>query len=400
MEPVDQKTTEERWRLLFEQSPLSIQIFSPDGQTIRFNRAWSNLFGLSDDEAYAFNVLQDPVLEQTGALNHIRRAFAGEIVFVPPVKFPVRNHPTDMRWIGGTVFPVITPDGILREVVVVHHDITELKQAEETLRDLNQILEARVAERTAELRKSELDLRAALDAERALNLLKTSFVGMVSHEFRTPLGVIQSATDLLQRHGERLDPGERDNQFASIQQAVRRMAGMMEHILLLGRLDGRHYHLKPVRIDLAAWIGEHLHVMCPAPADTARIRIEAAAGHDLHETHLDEALLLHILGNLLSNACKYSPPETPVIVRLFRSGTTVAIEVVDRGIGISEADQRHLFEGFFRASNVGSRPGSGLGLTIARRCAERMGGTVTAASTPGQGSTFRVTLPVEAKDEA
>jgi PAS domain S-box-containing protein len=400
MEPQDQKTTEERWRLLFEQSPLSIQIFSPDGQTIRFNRAWSNLFGLSDEEAYAFNVLQDPVLEQTGALNHIRRAFAGEIVFVPPVKFPVRNHPTDMRWIGGTVFPVITPDGILREVVVVHHDITELKQAEETLRDLNLILEARVAERTAELRKSELDLRAALDAERALNLLKTSFVGMVSHEFRTPLGVILSATDLLQRHGERLDPAEQAKQFASIQQAVRRMAGMMEHILLLGRLDGRHYHLKPVRIDLAAWIGEHLHVMCPAPADTDRIRIEAAAGHDLHEAHLDEALLLHILGNLLSNACKYSPPETPVIVRLFRSGTTVAIEVVDRGIGISEADQHHLFEGFFRASNVGSRPGSGLGLTIARRCAERMGGTVTAASKPGQGSTFRITLPVEAKDEA
>lgn len=400
MEPLDQKTTEERWRLLFEQSPLSIQIFSPEGQTIRFNRAWSNLFGLSDEEAYAFNVLQDPVLEQTGALNHIRRAFAGEIVFVPPVKFPVRNHPTAMRWIGGTLYPVITPDGILREVVVVHHDITELKQAEETLRDLNQILEARVAERTAELRRSEIELRAALDAERQLNLLKTSFVGMVSHEFRTPLGVIQSATDLLQRHGERLDPGQREKQFASIQHAVRRMAGMMEHILLLGRLDGRHYHLKPVRIDLPAWIGEQLHVLCPAPADTARIRTETPAGQGLGETLLDEALLLHILGNLLSNACKYSPPDAPVIVRLSRTGDAVAIDIRDHGIGISEADQRHLFEGFFRASNVGSRPGSGLGLTIARRCAERMGGTVTLNSTPGQGSTFRITLPAEVTETA
>jgi len=393
MEPLDQKTTEERWRLLFEQSPLSIQIFSPEGQTIRFNRAWSNLFGLSDEEAYAFNVLQDPVLEQTGALNHIRRAFAGEIVFVPPVKFPVRNHPTAMRWIGGTVFPVITPDGILREVVVVHHDITELKQAEETLRDLNQILEARVAERTEELRTSEQELRTALDAERQLNQLKTSFVGMVSHEFRTPLGVIQTATDLLQRHGERLEPGERDKQFVSIQTAVRRMAGMMEHILLLGRLDGRHYHLKSTELDLPIWITEHLEQFCPAPDDRTRVAIEHTGWPSSGRTRLDEALLLHILGNLVSNACKYSPPDAPVVIRLSRTANALTIAVEDQGIGISEADQRHLFEGFFRASNVGSRPGSGLGLAIARRCAERMGGTLTLTSEPNRGSTFRVTLP-------
>jgi len=191
-----------RWELLFEQSPLSVQIFSPDGRTIRFNPAWKNLFGLSDEDAYAFNVLEAPDLIESGAIHDIRKAFQGEVVFVPPVPFPVRGRPQDIRWIGGTLFPVITPDGVLREVVVIHHDITELKEAEETMRRLNDILEERVATRTAELKTSEENLRVALDAERQLNRLKTAFVGMVSHEFRTPLGVINTATEILGRYHE------------------------------------------------------------------------------------------------------------------------------------------------------------------------------------------------------
>ena len=383
---------EQRWQLLFEQSPLSIQIFAPDGQTIRFNRAWSQLFGLSDAQAYAFNVLQDPTLAQSGALAHIRRAFAGEVVFVPPVQFPVRQQPTAMRWIGGTMFPVITPDGVLREVVVIHHDITELKQAEATLRDLNQILEARVAERTAALRASEGELRQALATERELNLLKTSFVGMVSHEFRTPLGVIQSAADLLQRHHDKLSAGQRAQQFDAILNAVRRMAGMMEHILLLGRLDSRQYQPQWARIDLAQWLSRHLEALCPAPADRARVVVEAPADA-VPCARADENLLHHVLGNLLSNACKYSPPETAVRVRLAAGDGGVRIMVADGGIGIDPAEQPRLFEGFFRASNVGQRPGSGLGLLIAQRCVQHLGGRLELESRLGVGSTFRVCLP-------
>jgi len=389
----DRGTTEERWRLLFEQSPLSIQIFSPDGQTIRFNRAWSNLFGLSDEEAYAFNVLKDPVLERTGALAHIRRAFAGEIVFVPPVKFPVRHHPTDMRWIGGTVFPVITPDGVLREVVVVHHDITELKQAEETLRNLNQLLEARVAERTAELQASEEELRKALETERELNLLKISFVGMVSHEFRTPLGVIQSAADLLERHHDKMEAGQLRKHVQSIQRAVHRMAGMMEHILLLGRLDSRQYEPRWSHVDLPAWFNRNLESLCPSPADRSRVCVDVIGGPAILSARIDEILLHHVLGNLLSNACKYSSADTPVRVRMDGGAGELRISVSDQGIGIDAAEQPRLFEGFFRASNVGDRPGSGLGLIITQRCIQRMGGRLELTSKLGVGSTFAVYLP-------
>ncbi len=242
-----------RWELLFEQSPLSVQIFSPDGRTIRFNPAWKNLFGLSDEDAYAFNVLVAPDLIESGAIHDIRKAFQGEVVFVPPVPFPVRGRPQDIRWIGGTLFPVITPDGVLREVVVIHHDITELKEAEETMRRLNEILEERVATRTAELKASEENLRVALDAERQLNRLKTAFVGMVSHEFRTPFGVINTATEILGRYHERLTPDQRAEHTESILGAVKRMTGMMEHILLLARIDSGNVALQPGRTDLPSW---------------------------------------------------------------------------------------------------------------------------------------------------
>jgi signal transduction histidine kinase len=295
-----------------------------------------------------------------------------------------------MRWIGGTVFPVITPDGVLREVVVVHHDITELKQAEATLRDLNLILEARVTERTTALRASEEELRKALIAERELSQLKTSFVGMVSHEFRTPLGIIQAAADLLQRHHDKLNPEQRQQQTDVILKAVRRMAAMMEDILLLGRMDSAHGAAKPVHMDVATWMEAHLDSWCPNPADRERVALEA---NETVYASLDESLLHHIMGNLVSNACKYSPDNRPVLIQVTTVGDDVRLSVSDQGIGMAVSEQARLFEGFFRASNVGNRPGSGLGLTIAQRCVHRMGGRLEVTSELGVGSTFAVVLP-------
>ena len=405
--------TESRWEQLFEQSPLSLQIFAPDGRTIRFNPAWKKLFGLSDEQAYAFNVLESPDLIESGAVHLIRKAFAGEVVFVPPVPFPVRGNPQKIRWIGGTVFPVITPDGILREVVVIHHDITELKVAEETMRRLNEILEERVASRTAELRASEENLRVALDAERQINRLKTAFAGMVSHEFRTPLGIISAATEILERYHDRLDAAQRIQHTSSILDAVRRMTAMMEHILLLAGIDGGRAAAPPVVIDLAAWLSRTLveikgtcpsRDLCPkhCAAGTGEtvcfvehdIRLDIDPAADLRRARIDVSLLQHIVGNLFSNACKYSVPGKPVEIILRHAPPHFTLAVRDHGIGIPEDEQPHLFDGFFRGSNVGNRPGTGLGLAITRRCVEVLGGRIAVESRPGHGSTFTVTLPL------
>lgn len=383
-----------RWELLFEQSPLSIQIFAPDGRTIRFNPAWENLFGLSPEEAFAFNVLKAPDLIESGAIHHIRKAFAGEVVFVPPVPFPVRGHPQQVRWIGGTLFPVITPDGVLQEVVVVHHDITELKEAEETMRRLNEILEERVATRTAELAASEENLRIALDAERQLNRLKTSFVGMVSHEFRTPLGVISAATEILHRYHDRLTADQRAEHTQSILGAVKRMTGMMEHILLLARIDSGKHSLQPKSIDLPAWVEKNvidLQNACPFEHQVA----SEIHGHDvLKNTFVDESLLHHIFTNLFTNACKYSPPGTPIRVTLHAKDQQVQLAIQNQGPPIPAEDQAQLFEGFYRGTNVGNLPGTGLGLAITRRCVELLGGTIHLDSCHDHGTTFTVTLPL------
>ncbi len=408
--------SELRWDLLFEQSPLSIQVFAPDGRTIRFNPAWESLFGLSREEAYAFNVLHAPDLIESGAIHSIRKAFEGEVVFVPPVPFPVKGKPQEIRWIGGTLYPVITPDGVLLEVVVIHHDITELKEAEETMRRLNEILEERVTTRTAELRASEDNLRTALDAERQINLLKTSFVGMVSHEFRTPLGIIHTATELLSRYDGRLTTDQRSQYTGSIMGAVKRMTGMMEHILLLARIDSGNVVLAPTRIDLSAWLPKTLreiNTSCPSrdicpnhsPAELENpephcpveheVLLEIDPAEQLRRVRLDESLLHHIVGNLFSNACKYSPPGSRIRITLRHTPPQLVFAVQNAGDAIPEDEQTHLFEGFFRGSNVGNTPGTGLGLAITHRCVELLGGTIRLESGNGSGTTFTVTLPLD-----
>ena len=307
---------------------------------------------------------------------------------------------------------------MLQEVVVIHHDITELKEAEETMRRLNEILEERVATRTAELRASEENLRAALDAERQINLLKTSFVGIVSHEFRTPLGIISTATELLSRYDGKLTPLQRSQYTGSIMGAVKRMTGMMEHILLLAWIDSGNVALALSPLDLTTWLPKTLAEIkgsCPSqdyclnhlPADSRPLenRVETCPiEHDYHleidssdtlrHALMDEALLHHIFGNLFSNACKYSPPGSRIDISLRHQAPHVILSIRNQGPGIPEDEQAHLFDGFYRGSNVGNQPGTGLGLAITHRCIELLGGAITLQSSATDGTTFTVTLPL------
>ncbi|RYD28287.1 MAG: PAS domain S-box protein, partial [Verrucomicrobiaceae bacterium] len=155
----DLRFSEARWRRVFEQLPMSMQIFAPDGSTRQVNQAYENLFHLSLEELSGFNILQDEQLAKAGLDASIRSAFEGEISVAPPIPFELKTSPEQeakgLRWIGSTMFPVFDPEGKIMEVVCVHEDHTARRLAEDEIHQLNQTLEQRIAERTAELTISE-----------------------------------------------------------------------------------------------------------------------------------------------------------------------------------------------------------------------------------------------------
>jgi signal transduction histidine kinase len=241
-------------------------------------------------------------------------------------------------------------------------------------------------------KRAEEELLKTLEREKELSQLKSNFVSMVSHEFRTPLGIIHSSAELLQDFYQKMEPEERGEQLKSITRNTRRMAGMMEEILVLSRLDAGSLNFAPSDLDL--------NVFCPRVMDEVlsatnrRCNIELSLNSLPQGAQGDERLLGHIFTNLLSNAVKYSEFGATVGFSVEQDGTDALCVVCDRGIGISETDQAGLFTAFHRGSNVGTRPGTGLGLLLVKRCVELHQGTVTLQSQLGHGTTVTVRLPL------
>jgi len=243
-----------------------------------------------------------------------------------------------------------------------------------------------------ERRRAEEEILRALEKERELNELKSRFVAMTSHEFRTPLATILSSAELLEHYGARLPAGEKEELYLSIRAAVDRMTKMLDNVLIIGKAEAEMLEFKPAPSDLAAF--------CENLAE--EMRLAAGHGHTLDYSYegghgavsVDEKLLRHVLANLISNAFKYSPQGGLVDFRVRVGGSEAAFEVADRGIGIPPEDQPRLFETFHRARNVGNISGTGLGLAIVKKSLDLHGGSIRFESEPGRGTCFRVTLPL------
>lgn len=253
------------------------------------------------------------------------------------------------------------------------------------------IIQAMVTD-ISERKRAEAELLKALERERELSQLKSSFVSMVSHEFRTPLGVIQSSAEILHDYLERLEPDERRELLDSITKNVRRMAGLMEEVLVLGRLDAGKMPFAPAPVDLGILLGRLVDEVHSATDYLSPIQLSADGLPQ--QVQIDDKLVTHILSNLLSNAVKYSPAGSPVEFRVELRDFQLIFNIRDRGIGIPEVEQGRLFEAFQRGSNVGNRAGTGLGLVIVKRCVELHSGRIELNSRPGEGTTVVVRLPL------
>jgi signal transduction histidine kinase len=266
----------------------------------------------------------------------------------------------------------------------------------------------RVAQELAERKESEELVRRELEHEHAMNMIKSRFVGLVSHEFRTPLCAINMAAFMLTDYGEDMAVAERMEHARIIQRSVGRMTGMMEDFLTHDKVQTGKLECNPTWVNVESFCRELVpEVVNPlSPNRLVDLSVEPAA----REAWLDENILRHILANLLNNAVKYSGDGQPVTIEVKRMEDGIPtsggpgsagrdglqFRVADAGIGIPEADLGRLYQTFHRAANVGSRQGTGMGLAIVKQFVDLHGGTIRVESHLGQGTTFWVWLPAAA----
>jgi signal transduction histidine kinase len=243
----------------------------------------------------------------------------------------------------------------------------------------------------SECKQAEAEIRRALAQEHELSELRSRFINMTSHEFRTPLSTILTASELLERYANNWPKEKRLRYIHMIQRSTRHMTQMLEDLLILGRYEAGRLTCQPAPLDVIEFC--HTLVEQSQLADETRQPISFTASGDCAPAHLDEKLLRQILDNLLSNALKYSPNGNQVHFTVTCTDTHVVFRIQDRGIGIPPNAVPHLYDAFYRASNIGGIPGTGLGLPVVKRAVDAHGGIIEVQSEVGVGTTFVVTLP-------
>lgn len=252
--------------------------------------------------------------------------------------------------------------------------------------------------------KAEAEIRKALIKEQELNELKSRFVSMVSHEFRTPMATILFSAGLLENYGNEWPENKKIRHLQRIQTAVQHMTEMLDYVLLIGQSEAGKLEFKPASMNLEKFCSDLIEEIQILGLKTHQFSF-VCEGNFL-DINMDERLLRHIFTNLLSNAIKYSPEggkiEFKLTETLLVEHTTIdglntsknaVFTIQDQGIGIPEEDIKHLFESFHRAANVGTIAGTGLGLAIVKKSVELHQGTIEIKTKLGVGTTFIVTLP-------
>ena len=278
------------------------------------------------------------------------------------------------------------------------HDLTREKEAEFQLKEYAAHLEEQVAERTKTLNETVAALELAkeevsqsLAKEKELSLLKSRFVSIASHEFRTPLTSIQLSAGLIERYAESLNTPNIGKHVGKIKQGVTNLTAILNDFLSLEKLEAGKEQASYVEFDLVK-LSEDITEEMQAIAKQHQNIIYQHTGIS-SSVNLDQNLLKSCIINLISNAIKYSGENTFIDFATEINKDNCIITIKDNGIGIPEKDQKHLFEAFFRAHNTGTIPGTGLGLNIVARYIDLMGGSVNFESKVNQGTIFTILFP-------
>ena len=283
------------------------------------------------------------------------------------IEYRIKRPDGSIRWIHDRAFPLKDATGQVYRIVGIAEDITQRKQV-------------------------ETEIQKALAKEKELSELKSRFVSMTSHEFRTPLAVISSSAEILKTFGHRLNEESKREHLECIQTYIGHTTQLLDDILLINKAETENLAFEPASLDLVPFC-QVLTKEIQLSASNHTIVFSSNSQSNVIG-NFDKKILRQILINLLSNAIKYSPNSAMVNFNLDITESIVIFSIQDQGIGIPEADQVKLFESFHRAKNVGDIPGSGLGLSIVAKCVDLHKGAISVNSELGKGTTFIVKIPL------
>lgn len=408
-------TSNETFRQIFQSSVEAIIMVDKSGKILLANPVSERMFGYGPDGLLGL-IIED-LLPKHLKERHIgyRKEFNAN-----PEPRPMgmgRDLVATRR--DGTEFPVavsLSYTKIEGELMVMAFisDVTERKRAEEALkRSEEQLLiyaselEKKVRSRTEDLnstinalenevfvrKRAEEEARKALERERELNELKSKFVSIASHEFRTPLSTVLSSAALIEQYNQRDEKEKVNKHVQRIKSSVNHLTSILNDFLSLGKLEEGKVDVALELVQLSDFLHEVQEEIISTFKPGQQLNLDLRSGPECIYT--DTRILRNILFNLISNASKYSEGGKQIFLSSRLEDDAVLFVVRDEGIGIPKEDQKYMFDRFFRASNAGHVQGTGLGLNIVKRYAELLRGTISFSSEYAKGSIFTVKIPLQ-----
>jgi PAS domain S-box-containing protein len=405
--------TNEAYREIFQSMSEGIVMVDADGKIAIANPVAEQLFGYEKDGLNG--MVMENLLPERYRKGHVnfRRAFNSD---PHPRRMGFGRDLTALRR-DGTEFPVEISLSFTQVqgnllVMAFISDISQRKQAEDALKrseeqlivyaaELEKKVELRtealnntiskLEEEVTERKKAEEEVRKSLEKERELNELKTKFVSIASHEFRTPLSTVLSSAALIQQYKDKKDYDKQDKHIQRIKSSVNHLTQILNDFLSLGKLEEGKVDIKVERVEVTNFLHEITEEVQSFLKEGQTLDVNCRS--EVKHIETDSRVLRNIMFNLISNASKYSEPGKAIEIGFSHENGTILLSITDQGIGIPKEDQKHLFDRFYRASNAGQIQGTGLGLNIVKRYAELLGGEIYFKSEYGKGSTFYISIP-------
>ncbi len=412
---------------LFQSSGEGIMLFDKDGNIESMNPRAEEIFGYEEDE------LTGKPIESLVPVDIRDKHKSKRDGYLRDPKSRPMGQGLDLKGLrkDGSTFPIEISLNYLKHenemmVVAFITDITIRKENEKTVREQqNKLaeyaseLEKKVKNRTSELehmnlglqsqiqerklaeqalqksltdlKEAEQEILASLEREKELGVLKSRFVSMASHEFRTPLTTILSSANLIGKYTEKEHQVSREKHITRIQKNVQHLTNILNDFLSLEKLESGAQKIDKNQVAIQSLIGEIIEEITPSLKKDQHIKASLESLAIL----TDEHVLKNVLINLISNASKYSDENDPIEIIVTRSKGGLDLSVKDVGIGIPKEEQKNLFGRFYRAANVTNIQGTGLGLNIVKKYVDLLNGSITFISEEGKGSVFTVSIPVE-----